>query len=638
MRARGRARRASALLSAACVLSLLARATGQDPPLGSVCSEEYPASCANKCTLDGQRASPCPYECFVDTGVCYNYCDGYFSDGTVAYSNENSPGYDVYVPECAARIATQAAAAYVADAFTSNLRDPPIVRRGLSSTPFSMFRNGPTHSGRSAFAGPVQNVTVNWKFQTGGRVFSSPTLAEDGTVYVGCADGFVYGVFSDGSVKWKYPAGGAVVSTAAIGNPIGSDPTLFIGGADGTLHAVSANYGTSKWNYVKRRLHLDGAWQLKAKKPIVSSAALGDDGVVYVGADNSLFAIHAATGGGGFAGTVKWSYETRGLVMGSPALDFGNERVFVGSMAGTVHAVRAADGASLWSFDAEGGLYSSPALDDLGNVYVGGVDSYLYALRADTGLLKWKFRASAAIYSSPATAPSKRFPGGLVFVGATDWKLYAVRADDGLLAWNQTLRRSSSGQTAQEESLEESSDVTTNVTTNTSNVTSNVTNVTNASTPEVSYYATAAKTPYVSSSVRERADAARVLEAEGVCPPNLAQGVGEETSLRFGANVVLTCGRDSRSVGVVASPVYAVGSNSLGDDLGVVYVGSSDKSFYAVTAETGKVKWRLDVDGAVATSAAIDADGRLYFATDTGVVYQVAENATAESGTESELV
>ena len=90
---------------------------------------------------------------------------------------------------------------------------------------------------------------------------------------------------------------------------------------------------------------------------------------------------------------------------------------------------------------------------------------------------------------------------------------------------------------------------------------------------------------------------------------------------------------DVRGVG----PVRDV-SGAPGDDLGVVYVGSSDKSFYAVTAETGKVKWRLDVDGAVATSAAIDDHGRLYFATDTGVVYQVAENATAESGTESELV
>ena len=612
MRPRGRAPRASASLCTACVLSLLACATGQDPPLGSVCSEEYPASCDDKCTLDGQRASPCPYECFVDTGLCYNYCDMYFGDGAVAYTNENSPSFDVYVPECAARIAEQAAAATVADAFQSNLRDPPTARRGLSSAPFSMFRNGLAHSGRSAFAGPVDDVIVKWTFRTGGRVFSSPTLAEDGTVYVGCADGFVYGVFDHGGIKWKYPAGGAVMSTAAIGNPIGSDPTLFIGGADGTLHAVSANYGTSKWTYVRPRLHLNGEWQLAAKRPVVSSAALGDDGVAYVGADNSIFAIHAATGGGGFAGTVKWSYETRGLVMGSPALD-AHGRVFVGSMAGTLHAVRAADGAPLWSFDAEGGLYSSPALDDLGVVYVGGVDSYLYALRADTGALKWKFRASAAIYSSPATAPSAAFAGGLVFVGAADWKLYAVRADDGLLAWNQTLRRSRAEPSQSGTNDDQYSNASTS----------------NASTSNASYSNASdapARTPYVSSGARERADAARVLAAEGVCPPNLAQGVGEETSLRFGANVVLTCGADAESVGVVASPVYAAEGGGAG---GTVYVGSSDASFYAVSADTGKVAWRLDVDGAVASSAAIDERGRLYFATETGVVYQVAENATA---------
>ena len=110
-----------------------------------------------------------------------------------------------------------------------------------------------------------------------------------------------------------------------------------------------------------------------------------------------------------------------------------------------------------------------------------------------------------------------------------------------------------------------------------------------------------------------------------MCPPNLAQGVGEEASLRFGANVVLTCGADAESVGVVASPVYAAAAGGGG----TVYVGSSDASFYAVRAETGEVAWRLDVDGAVAASAAIDERGRLYFASDTGVLYQVAENAAA---------
>ena len=200
------------------------------------------------------------------------------------------------------------------------------------------------------------------------------------------------------------------------------------GGADGTLHAVSANYGTSKWEYIRPRLHLNGRWQLKATRPIVSSAALAPEGIVYIGADTALYAINAATGSGGFSGTVKWSYETRGLILGSPALD-GMGRIYVGTMEGALYCLRQDDGGFIWRFDAEGGLYSSPALDGAGRVYVGSVDSYLYALDALTGALHWKFRTSAAIYSSPAAALRDGSGRGYVFVGSTDWKLYAVRAN-----------------------------------------------------------------------------------------------------------------------------------------------------------------------------------------------------------------
>ena len=59
------------------------------------------------------------------------------------------------------------------------------------------------------------------------------------------------------------------------------------------------------------------------------------------------------------------------------------------------------------------------------------------------------------------------------------------------------------------------------------------------------------------------------MEAEGVCPPNLAQGTSEELSFRFGWGSVLPCGRDTGAVGVMASPVFSPN--------GLLYVGSSDR-------------------------------------------------------------
>lgn len=184
------------------------------------CGVEFPQLCTDRCTLDGQRESPCQFECDPDTGICSDKCVDYFVETAISL--------DEFDPFCAKRKALVERDAFVLDGFTSPLRAPPGVYRGLSTVPFSMFRNGLLHTGRSEHPGPT-GVNVTWTFKTGGRIFSSPTLASDGTVYVGCTDGFVYGIQRSGIIKWKYPAGGPVVSTAAIGNPIGSDTTLFMG-------------------------------------------------------------------------------------------------------------------------------------------------------------------------------------------------------------------------------------------------------------------------------------------------------------------------------------------------------------------------------------------------------------------------
>ena len=394
---------------------------------GPQCSEDRLDLCDDLCTLDGKRPNPCPLECNVQTGDCYDRCVNPIEDGALPYDVNDAIINDAFDPVCANRLRKRIAESLVTDSFESTLRDPPAVSSGLSSVPFSMFRNGLLHTGRSDHRGPSVTVagvpTIGWTYKTGGRIFSSPTLASDGTVYVGCTDGFVYGVQRSGVIKWKYPAGGPVVSTAAIGNPIGSDTTLFMGGADGTLHAVSANYGTSKWEYIRPRLHLNGKWQLKATRPIVSSAALAPEGIVYIGADTALYAINAATGSGGFSGTVKWSYETRGLILGSPALD-GAGRIYVGTMEGALYCLRQDDGEFIWRFDAEGGLYSSP-----------GVGRRRKGIRRKRGLVP--LRARRPDRRAPLEVPHVRgdilLPGG-VRAGSHVGARVRLRREHGLEA------------------------------------------------------------------------------------------------------------------------------------------------------------------------------------------------------------
>src|SRR5687768_8344314 len=51
-----------------------------------------------------------------------------------------------------------------------------------------MFMGGPRHTGRSINAGPPAEPSRRWIHRTGARIFASPVLGPDGTVYVGSLD------------------------------------------------------------------------------------------------------------------------------------------------------------------------------------------------------------------------------------------------------------------------------------------------------------------------------------------------------------------------------------------------------------------------------------------------------------------
>ena len=73
----------------------------------------------------------------------------------------------------------------------------------------------------------------------------------------------------------------------------------------------------------------------------------------------------------------KWSFKTGSGVFSSPAVV--NGVVYVGSWDGTVSALKARNGALLWSYATGNGLgFSSPAVAN-GVVYIGSYDTNVYA-------------------------------------------------------------------------------------------------------------------------------------------------------------------------------------------------------------------------------------------------------------------
>ncbi|MCS7231610.1 MAG: PQQ-binding-like beta-propeller repeat protein [Elusimicrobiota bacterium] len=117
---------------------------------------------------------------------------------------------------------------------------------------------------------------LEWKFKTGGDVYSSPAIGKDGTIYVGSRDDCLYAINPDGTLKWKFKTGNWIESSPAIGK----DGTIYVGSYDNYLYAINPD-GTLKWKF-------------ETGGDVDSSPAIGKDGTIYVGSwDGYLYAINS---------------------------------------------------------------------------------------------------------------------------------------------------------------------------------------------------------------------------------------------------------------------------------------------------------------------------------------------------------
>lgn len=215
-------------------------------------------------------------------------------------------------------------------------------------------------AGRSLYATEA-DLTVRWRLDLGGKVFSSPAVTADGVAVMGSQDDRVRAVSPDGGVRWTVVTGDDVDAPPAIGD----DGTVYVGGDDGVLRAIAAD-GTERWH---RRL---GGY-------LRAGVALGLDGSLVVGTYGPrarVVAVDRATG------EERWHR----AVPGPPTRDYGVASSALVDVNGS-YAVGVPDDA-VWFLGREGELLArvtlpadvdgSPALIDDALLVVGCDDGVVY--------------------------------------------------------------------------------------------------------------------------------------------------------------------------------------------------------------------------------------------------------------------
>jgi outer membrane protein assembly factor BamB len=176
-------------------------------------------------------------------------------------------------------------------------------------------------------------------------------------------------------------------------------------------YSTANNTGVEKWRF---RTIGDG--------DIESGAVIDKNGTIYfgsLGSDRRLTALNQN-------GTLKWAYQTGGLVWSDPAIT-ENGTIYFGSWDDYLYGMYP-NGAVKWRFNAGTDLASSPAIADDGTIYFGGFNGYIYAVNPN-GTKRWWYPTGNHIVSDPAIGND-----GTVYIGSGDYYVYALYPN-GTFRW-----------------------------------------------------------------------------------------------------------------------------------------------------------------------------------------------------------
>ncbi|WP_411973444.1 PQQ-binding-like beta-propeller repeat protein [Sphingobacterium sp. Lzh-3] len=256
--------------------------------------------------------------------------------------------------------------------------------------------------------------SLKWKFQTKGKLFSSPIIWGD-VVFVGSCDSNLYALNkTSGDVLWTYKTAGEIRSTVAVDAGI-----VYFLSADGYLYALDAQTGRKLWQFSTNGEKSYDVWDYFLSSPAVV------DGVVYFGSgDHHIYAVGAKSG------KLIWKFLTGGIVHAAPTLT--REHVFIGSFDGYFYCLKK-DGTLDWRFKTIGERYFPKgeiqfnAVVADSTVYFGARDFNVYALNTTNGSGFWVYHQPGSWTSVPSIFDDK-----LVVTMSDSYSILVLNRIDGM--------------------------------------------------------------------------------------------------------------------------------------------------------------------------------------------------------------
>ncbi len=254
--------------------------------------------------------------------------------------------------------------------------------------------------------------SINWKFDYGRPIVTSPTLS-DGRIFFGNCDNMLFCIDANtGNELWHYITDAGVETTPAVVNG-----TVYFGSNDHNMYCINASTGGLIWSYTT------GYW-------IQSSPAVCNGRVYFGSDDNNVYCLNADNG------SLIWMFPTGDDVSVSPIVD--NGYLYVGSKDHSFYCLNADSGNLVWRYLTDHRIrYITPVIHG-DKVIFSSEDRFVYCLNKYDGEQIWSFE-TGFLPSSPTVYDDKVFFSALSYFGEIDNKLYCLDVDTCRMLWSYKL-------------------------------------------------------------------------------------------------------------------------------------------------------------------------------------------------------